>query len=40
MKGSKRLLLLLLPALLVGAIVYVLYNQSTGTTEVVVAKKL
>jgi hypothetical protein len=39
MKGSKRLLLLLLPALLVGAIVYVLYNQSTGTTEVVVAKE-
>ncbi|AEE97575.1 SAF domain protein [Mahella australiensis 50-1 BON] len=38
MKGSKRLLMLLLPALIVGAIVYVYFTSTTGTTGILTAK--
>ena len=35
---KKRLLLMILPAIVVGALVFTLYNQSTGTTRIVAAK--
>jgi Flp pilus assembly protein CpaB len=38
MQGRKRLLMLLLPAFLVGIIAYMYFQAATGTTPIVVAK--
>jgi hypothetical protein len=36
--SKKKVLLMILPAILVGALVFSLYNKTTGTTKIVVAK--
>lgn len=36
--SKKRILLMILPAILVGALVFSLFNKTTGTTKIVVAK--
>jgi len=36
--SKKRILLMILPAIIVGALVFSLFNQTTGTTEIVTAK--
>jgi len=38
--GKKKILLMVLPAILVGALVFSFYNQTTGTTKIVVAKDI
>lgn len=38
--SKKKILLMILPAILVGALVFSFYNQTTGTTKIVVAKDI
>ena len=38
--SKKKILLMILPAVLVGALVFSLYNKTTGTTKIVVAKDI